>query len=103
MDAAPSSSRMENWFRLTSTPFDPIDSAGVLQDRELQCPKCRKIVVARKCRSLSPVTSYSDMCMLQPSITPMALATLSSYSLPHADVGSKLPRTNSAHSSLSVT
>jgi hypothetical protein len=33
---------------MTSTPFDPLESAAVLEKRTLQCPKCRQLVNARK-------------------------------------------------------
>ncbi|KAF8885822.1 hypothetical protein BD779DRAFT_1611906 [Infundibulicybe gibba] len=36
----PASSEIRRWVRMTSTPFDYLESAAVLQTRTVDCPKC---------------------------------------------------------------
>jgi hypothetical protein len=49
---------------MTSTPFDPMELASVLNDRNVQCPKCCRVVVARQ-RHYSGILILplkSDLC-----------------------------------------
>jgi hypothetical protein len=61
VSSEPSPSRVKNWSSITSTPFDPMESAGVLQDREIQCPKCRGVVGVRQAYSLPPPVYLCDV------------------------------------------
>jgi hypothetical protein len=38
-----------NWVSKTGLPFDPFESAAVLQHQELLCPKCKAIISVREC------------------------------------------------------
>lgn len=92
VSAEPSKIRLENWSRMTSTPFDPLESAGVLKQRELQCPKCRHTVIARK----SYVLMYPSLHfkVMQRSIILLAPGMLSKSSALLVAATSKLIKTH---------
>ncbi|KAK6981762.1 hypothetical protein R3P38DRAFT_3113380 [Favolaschia claudopus] len=46
ISADPSNTRIHNWVEMTSTPFDPFQSAEHLMSRDILCPKCSTTVQA---------------------------------------------------------
>lgn len=45
----PHATGRSNWVSKTGLPFDPFESAAVLQHQELLCPKCRAVISVREC------------------------------------------------------
>jgi hypothetical protein len=60
----PHAASRSNWVSKTGLPFDPFESAAVLQHQELLCPKCKAAVSIREC-----TTALRQLCGLRvPSI-----------------------------------
>ena len=48
----PHATSRSNWVSKTGLPFDPFESAAVLQYQELLCPKCKAVISVRECTRL---------------------------------------------------
>ncbi|KAJ7683221.1 hypothetical protein B0H17DRAFT_1074432 [Mycena rosella] len=42
----PTKKRIDNWVKMTATPFDPFEAAPQMVTRQIACPKCRSVVCA---------------------------------------------------------
>ncbi|KAK0207148.1 hypothetical protein DFS33DRAFT_1423132 [Desarmillaria ectypa] len=51
IDLPPSDARVQNWLQKTNLPYDPFESAMVLTNREIVCPKCLTKVNVRLANS----------------------------------------------------
>ena len=48
----PHATSRSKWVSKTGLPFDPFESAAILQHQELLCPKCKAVIGVRECDRL---------------------------------------------------